>query len=459
MSTAPEMPWPDLDYVDTEQVELDVHAIIARGTRLRRRRLVTKAAAVALVMGVAPAVIIADMASPVVNGSISARHGSVPGVSEGLPEVSSNRHAESKARFGWYANAPSSSKETGTGFHDASGGALMYSVAHAQVRRAATLSKKNGPLLAVAGARAGGGLWFTATSAQLTLFHLSLAGALRSWALPTPAAAVRKSDGAGLAVTTAGVAWVGVGSTVLSLDTKTSRLSTWHLPARHSPGHLTTAERPTADSLAVSLDGQVAVATSSSSSVQVLDPRSGRFRTVSLPEAADRPLAVGYARDGTLGIGYRRLGEPRAGAVLLVKPSGAERSAPVAQPTAVTAYGSSRLLVGVTKLDVVPASGRERPLLLPADSPDLTSVTTPPASLPGDRLGIAMDTAILTFPATTTSATIATAQSELWITAQPWCQPRHGCPGGYRLMATDDDGDMWVVPKADPRTVELVSLR
>jgi hypothetical protein len=144
---------------------------------------------------------------------------------------------------------------------------------------------------------------------------------------------------------------------------------------------------------------------------------------------------------------------------LIITPPGTERSMPVAQPTAVAAYGSSGLLVGVTTLEVIPASGQPRPLMLPADSPDLASVTTPPVPLPGDRLGIAMNTAILTFPATTTSATIATVQSELWVTPQPRCKAHHRCPAGYRFTATDGDGNMWVVPNADPRRVEVVSLR
>lgn len=480
MNPAPGTSWPDLHYLDTEQVELDVQAIIARGTRLRRKRLITKIAAVVLVVGVAPAVVIADMADPVVNGFAGEPFAPKLGPRQ---VQSANAHSanasgpsgtgvtgKGTAGFGADDNQPAAGGViAGPAANFAAGDELMFSLAPAQVRHAATLSHRYGPLLAVAGARASGGLWFAATAAQLTLFHLSMAGALKSWRLPAPASSVRAGAGVGLAVTTAGVAWIGVGSILLSLDTASSRLRTWQLPAQRTGEAYSRGPRyghrpnwpgySLADSVAVSPDGRVAVATSHSTSVQVLDPRVATFRQIKLPSAGDQPLTVGYARNGTLGIGYQHLGTSRAGEVLLVSPTGAERSTHVPQPTAIAAYGASGLLVGVTKLAVVPERGHPRPLVLPADSAGFASTATPPASLPGDRLGIAMDSAILTFPATAASSATATAQSALWLTPLPSCQPHHGCPAGYQLLATDEDGDVWVVPKADPRTVELVSLR
>lgn len=462
--------WPDLHYVDTEQVELDVPAIIARGTRLRRRRLITKLAAVALVIGVAPVVVIADMMGTTVIKEPTAEphlglgvrrppvgHGPAPGAHvKAAPIFGAIGHVKAPAALGTadsgsvskVTNAQESAvpEDTGT-----AGENFMFSLAQAVVRPT-TLSRGYGPLLAIAGARAGSAVWFTAAAAQLTLFRMSTAGALKSWPLPTLASSVRASDGVGLAVTTAGVAWIGVGSTLLRLDTKNSKLSTWQVPAP--------AQRASdaADSVAVSLDGYVAVAMSDSSSVQVLDPREGTFRRIKLPDAADQPLAIGYARNGTLGVGYEHQGRPNAGAVLLVTRTGAQRSTGVPQPTALAPYGASGLLVGVTELTVVPERGHPRSLALPADRSDFASVTTQPAPLPGNRLAIAMDTAILTFPATTSSA-IATTQAQLSVIPSPRCQPHHGCPAGFQLLATDSSGDLWVVPKADRHTVELVSLR
>jgi len=479
MNPLPGTSWPDLHYLDTEQVELDVQAIITRGARLRRKRLITKISAVVLVVGVAPAVVIADMAAPVViNGPEGVRPAPKFGLRQPPMVLGHGVSTHSASPFvvdsreeapAIYANVNELAAGEVIAGHGGGGDDLMFSLAPAQVRRSATLSLRYGPLLAVAGARAGDGLWFAATAAQLTLFHLSIAGALKSWALPTPASSVRADAGVGLAVTAAGVAWIGVGATLLSLDTRSARLSTWQVPAgragaaahygalpRHQP---TWNGRPLADSVAVSPDGRVAVATARSSSVQVLDPRDATFRQISLPSAVDHPLAVGYARNGTLGIGYQHLGTTRAGEVLLVKPTGARRSAQVPQPTAIAAYGASGLLVGVNNLYVVPERGRPRPLIVPAGSADLATVATPPAPLPSNRLGIAMGSAILTFPATAVSSTTATSQSALWVVPPPSCRPHHGCPAGFQLVATDYGGDLWVVPKADPRTVELVSLR
>lgn len=479
MNPAPGMSWPDLHYVDAEQVELDVDVIIARGTRLRRRRLVTKVAAAAVVVGIAPVAVVMDISTslPTVhNATIAGQAEPAMGTRSGPSKEYAGTvygpeepaaHMRAPGAPGTAMNGPA--KFAAQHHYSAlAGDDLMFSLVRARVRRATTLRRSYGPLLAIAGARASSGIWFAATAAQLTLFRLSTGGALRSWPLPATAGSVRASAGVGLAVTSAGLAWVGVGSALLSLNTKNSQVSSWQVPGNGSSEAVDHAARhghkPTwpgysaADSVAVSPDGDVAVATAQSNIVQVLDPRAGTFRPIRLPDAADQPLAVGYARDGTLGIGYLHPGGPDTGAVLLVSPAGKERSTSVAQPTSVTAYGASGLLVGVTRLAVVPVNGRPRPLLLPADSPDLASVISPPAPLPGDRLGIAMDTAILTFPATATSTTIATSQSELWITESPQCRPHHSCPAGYQLVATDVAGDMWVVPRAERRTVELVSL-
>jgi hypothetical protein len=456
MNPAPGTSWPDLHYMDTEQVELDVCAIIARGTRLRRRRLTAKVAAAAVVVAIAPVAVVVDVAGsgPVTHAPMAGQHRPVMGQPD----------APGTATYGGYENGPEASpKEAGIAQHAVAGAStyLMFSLARAVVRSTTTLPRGYGRLLAVAGARAGSGLWFTAVAGQLKLFRLSTAGALQSWPLPTPARSVRASSGVGLAVSAAGVAWVGVGSTLVSFDTKTSHVSTWRLPAmtQSLSADRPQADRPQADAVAVSPDGHVAVATSHSSAVSVLDPRDGTFRQITLPGAADQPLALGYARNGTLGIGYQHQGKPNSGAVLLVNRTGAVWSVPVPQPAAVAAYGASGLLVGVTSLVVVEARGHPRPLVMPEDSLDLAGLAIPPAPLPGDRLAIATGTSILTFPARTTSKAIATGQSTLWVIPQPRCRPRQRCPAGYQLLASDSDGDLWLVPKADPRTIELVSLR
>lgn len=470
MNPGPGTSWPDLHYVETEQVQLDVAAIIARGTRMRRKRLIAKVAVLAAVAGIAPTVVVIDMGSPVTHRSVAAPSRSdsptfgtmnpVPGVENG-PEHSAHVAAPPPAETK-YATRP---------MVDLFDGAGSVEPAAATVRRAVTLSRRYGPMLAIAGARGASGVWFAATASQLTLFRLSVTGAMKSWPLPASASSVRSAGSVALAVTATGVAWVSVASTVYRLDTKTAQVSSWPVPVTAlAPSAIATSARsarlsarqpapayPDGDSLAVSPDGHVAVVLPHASSVQVLDPRSGRFRQIRMTGGSDQPLAVGYARNGTLGIAFAHLGQRPAAGVLLVKRSGAELSAPVTQPTSVSAFGASGLLVGITRPVVVSAQGKARPLVLPADT-DTADVRTQPAALPGNRLGIAMDAAITTFPATAASVTVASAQSQLWVIPPPRCRSRGGCPRGFGLMTTDAAGDMWVVPAADQRTVDLISL-
>src|SRR5215469_15895565 len=65
MNPASGTSWPDLHYLDPEQVELDVSAIIARGIRLRRRRLIIKVAAAAVVISIAPVAVVAEVSGSV----------------------------------------------------------------------------------------------------------------------------------------------------------------------------------------------------------------------------------------------------------------------------------------------------------------------------------------------------------------------------------------------------------
>jgi hypothetical protein len=465
MNPGPGTSWPDLHYVEAEQVQLDVAAIIARGTRLRRKRLISKVAVVAAVAGVVPTAVVMVVRTPAPSAPIA---GLAHRVSPADTNGTRRGPAFGRDKAGLEhpaAPASSAANQVANPLAGIFESDLSDAPAQVVVRHTTTLSRRYGPLLAIAGSRGGSGVWFAATAAQLTLFRLSVTGTTKSWRLPTPASS--GGTNVGLTVTADGVAWLGVASTVLRLDTRTAQISSWQMPAAKTRiwagGGAPSDHQPAgpaysaADSLAVSPDGRVAIAGPRSSSVQVLDPRNGRFRQIRLPDAADQPVAVGYARNGTLGIGFEHLGQRPVAGLLLVEPSGAELSTPVEQPTSVAAYGASGLLVGVTKLEVVSTLGLARPLLLPANT-DFTDVRSPPAQLPGNRLGIAMDTAILTFPATATSVSVATAQSQLWVAPTPRCRSHRDCPGGYRMTATDGAGDMWVVPAAHQRTLELVSL-
>jgi hypothetical protein len=502
MNPAPGLP-TDLHYADDEQVQLDLAAIIARGAWLRRRRRLVKvaAAAAAAACAIVPAAILLSSSDPMLEshpstvagwerrlapssgagGAVNARLGrpKAPGYAPLSPSVSGPPVSGTPAFRTWRLGDESSTAlEAGT-----------------QVAK--SVPTRFGSLVAIAGARARSGVWFTAASARLTLIHLSANGTMRSWELPVTSRQLRASTNVGFAVS-AGVAWLSVGSKLLRVDTKArskaALISSWPVPVPSAPqasaygtnlaGNANSAAvPPTAEhasnaatarttakhaspqvvhqtvaesySLAVSPRGSVAVARPNSTSVQLFDSRSHTFREIRLPATADRPLAVGFARDGVLGIGYlTRSGAPK---VMLVDRSGARHTAAVAQASAITAYGKSALLVGISRPEVVSALGKARPLVLPADQPGLGGDVSAPARLPEDRLGIALDAGILTFPASATSVAEASYSSELWLTPQPRCATKR-CLLGYGLVATDAAGNLWVVPSADQHVIELLRL-
>jgi len=312
--------------------------------------------------------------------------------------------------------------------------------------------RRLGPVVAMASAHPAGGVWFAAASNQLTLFHLSDRGKLRSVRLATPGSSPRSATGLGLAVSSSGVVWISVSATLIRYDPRSAIVSSWQVPAvpsRRPPPRIVY-------SVAVGPDGEVALATSQSSSVQVLDPRSGTFSDYLLPDRTDEPLAVGYAQDGTLGVGY--LHGSHISKVMLIRPSGARLTATVAESSAVTPYGRSGLLVGTGLPDVVSSTGKVRPLALPTGTRSAARSSPPPISLPGDRLGVVLDAGIVTFPAQAASGAAATRESRLWRLPQGRCPSTQACPAGFLIVAADGAGDVWVVPRADPYAVVLLRL-
>jgi hypothetical protein len=135
-------------------------------------------------------------------------------------------------------------------------------------RLSATVPPRFGQVLAIAGARPNSGAWFTAASVQLTLFHVSDAGKLRSWPLLV-SSSLRTRSRVGMAVTNSGVVWIGVSSTLIRFDPRSSVVSSWRVPTTRSnrlddhgaqSGHQATGA---AYSVAVAPDGNSASGRSS----------------------------------------------------------------------------------------------------------------------------------------------------------------------------------------------------
>jgi len=217
-------------------------------------------------------------------------------------------------------------------------------------------------------------------------------------------------------------------------------------------------------------DGQIAVAMSHSSAVQLFSQRSDRFTEVTLPATTDQPRSIAFARNGTLGVSFTESG--RAGVYLLPR-TGPLFVAAVDDPIGVTPYGSSSLIVGVASPDLVSSTGIVTQLVGPGDLANLDVATSAPAQLPNNKLSTVVGAGYLSYPVGAQSVTAAKTSSVLYLAAPNSCgtvtvklpgsaatQPTEpapsSCPWPFRLLTSDSTGGVWVVPAASRRTVELL---
>ncbi|HET9896047.1 MAG TPA: hypothetical protein VFQ44_14060 [Streptosporangiaceae bacterium] len=532
--------WPaalDLNYLDDEQVSLDVAAIIAEGARIRSKRFLTRMAVVALICGVGSAAFtlsqiellagqpgtsagnshVSGTQRTIGAGTSSHSPDQVPSDSGtgygidpvvvgkvGLPKAGPNSSLNPGPVGG---TAPRGSGKPPPEYnlpgHYGSPGAHNLQPVQLVPRFTVKLAARFGPLRALVGAPSGGGAWYLGTRHQVVLFHLSLDGSVTSWPVLT-AGDLSGSEAArmpvSLAVTRSGIAWLGVNTRLVRVNTRTGMVSSFAIPPPRmvQPSDYDPRSRRHlgVQSVAVSPAGYVAVALSRSSGVQVLSPRTNEFHEIRMPARSDETESVGYSRDGTLGVGYISLiGAHRSG-VLLSAPTGPILTATVTDARAVLPYRASWLLVGIGHPDVVTATAGVQALRLPASTLDVTRSVLPLVSLPDDRLATAVGLEILSFPAYAQSVTAATESSDLYDTTPQRCPPPRpeltafaqagppgfaqaeppgiaqgkppgkllspqpgDCPQGYQMVATDQFGDLWVVPTGGKRTIELLTVR
>jgi hypothetical protein len=483
-----------LHYAEEQPVRLDVAAIVAHGTRIRRRRLLTRASAVALACAVVPVAVVAATAGTSPASQASAGRDSAPS-RNGAGGVS--RPGLGGAGGSGYQGDHAASRDGSrtVGYQDASGGVpsapggpALLAGRQVQTRVGVSARLTHGtfdPINNLVGDSSKDGVWFWGLGrTAIKLFHLSRTGHLRAWTvLPKSEKLVVGSD-SGFAVTASGVAWLGLNSTLVRFDTTSGKVRTWPIPAPRPNAYVQkywpqpVRGQLEVQSLAVASNGDVAVADwGNASSTQVLDPATGHFSQVMMPSTSDMPQAVGFAGNGTLGVGWAHFGAPHVSGVVLLPVSGPVVNRKVTDPLGVTAYGATSLLVGASKPDVVSASGVVRPLVMPVASLGYTGSDTGPAALKGDRLASVIDGAILSFPANATSAGAARTRSVSYLLPRLKCPPE--APGGaagsptkttspaptschlpVELLATDKGGDLWiVVATGNPDVVDLLVPR
>jgi hypothetical protein len=486
MNASP-LPFPGgLDYPESEPVQLDISAIVARGTRLRRNRLVTKAAAVAMVVGVVPAAItITRLELPAgqsarsaarVAGSGMAGPGSTGGYGK-VANAPANPAAADPASG--VRPAGSGNPDSGTTFGAKHGSASTASqTRRSRLRLTVKLPAGYGTVFNLAGNQAGGGAWlWSENSREVRLFRISPAGQLTSWPVAPLTGQLVTGTSAGFAVNAAGVAWLGLNRTLIMIDTKTGKVRSWTVPApRRNPAarsYLPADRRQTTPpyitALGISPAGdQVAVAMDLASSVPELNVRTGRFSQIPLPSRDDEPLAAGFARTGTLGIGYQQVGAQPQSGVLLVPPAGPRIDAAVTESYGVEPYRATGLIVGTSLPELVSGTGQVRPLYRPVKEIDLNATAMSPAPLPGQRLATLLPQEILVFPDNAASIAKATARSAYYLLPVVKCGSGTQSPSGSRATAqcrmsfgqfsTDAAGDVWGATESSPPTVVRLLL-
>jgi hypothetical protein len=431
----------DLGYPDSEPVGLDVSAIMTRGTRIRRRRLLTRVAAATVAAVAVPAIAFVAV-GPRITGQESAPAARSPLTGSRASGTVKNAADQGGATHG----------RPFFGYNGTSAGLGSSPVVHMRVGASVTLHSQYGPVTTLVGDQGGAGVWFWDDNAtEVRVFHLSTDGHLRSWPVAARALALTSGAAAGFAVSAGGVAWLGLTSTLIELHTATGHVHRWPIPApranqaadRDGPGGGGAGDGVRA--VAAGTTGQVAVADRNASSVQVLDPATGHWRQVMLPSPSDEPLAVGYAPNGTLAIGYQHVGSPHVSGVLLDPVAGPGISRTVTESSGITAYGTGGFIVGVSRPEVVAASGRVRQLALPAALLDTTGGPVPVAWLPGTRIATIVSGSIMSFPAGAASDRLAQAEAVRYV-------PPRGLI--IQFVATDARGHVWVVPASGQPTVD-----
>jgi hypothetical protein len=434
----------DLGYPDSEPVGLDVAAIMTRGTRIRRRRQLTRAAAATVAVAVVPAIAFLAI-GPRFTGpeSAPARSPIIGGPAAGTGKSAAG-HGGSYHGTPVFAGPGSVSGPN----EDAPVGPAVST----RVAASATLPRQYGPITTLAGYQGGDGVWFwDENAAEVRIFHLSSDGHLRSWPAAARPPALTSGAADGFAVSAGGVAWLGFRSTLIELDTATGHVRRWLVPAprpsqaadRYGPS--SGRARGGVRAVAAGPASQVAVADMNASSVQVLDSATGRWRQVMLPSPSDVPLAVGFAPNGTLGIGYRQAASPHVAGVLLDPSAGPAISRTVTDSQGITAYGAGGFIVGVSRPEVVSASGQVRQLVRPAALLDTVGDLVPLAWLPGNQIASIVSGSILAFPAAAASDRLAQAGAVRYV-------PPRGLI--IRFVATDGLGHLWVLAGSGQRTVD-----
>ncbi|MGH9169979.1 MAG: hypothetical protein ACRD0Z_03785 [Acidimicrobiales bacterium] len=339
-----------------------------------------------------------------------------------------------------------------------------------------------GPIPYLLGSPSGPGVWFWDFSAtDVTIFYWDGQSQLQSWNVLSGTSYAPPEASAGLTVDGQGNVWFGYNDTLFELDPTTADISTWSIPP--PPTSAAESQLPfglqgiqAVTNVAVGPTGRVAVALSSASGVEVLDPTTGSFSVIATPATAGTPVSVAWDQDGYLAVGLQSQQAGSKNSVVLVSPSQTQTVVGgLPDTSAIAAFSSSEFVVGSSQPYLVTEQGGSTPVVL---STVLIPNPGHPAPLPmnpeGQLVG-GTSLGLLSFSATAASQSAATSSAvALSLPEAPCAYGEQGstpattspqasttstgagqlCPqGGFQAYAVDETGSIWVVPPGEPETI------
>jgi hypothetical protein len=228
---------------------------------------------------------------------------------------------------------------------------------------------------------AGDGVWFLgATAAGTASIYRWNGSKLTTYVLGNPAGDPQFTFGiqVGLAITSSEQPWVGINSTLLTVNTVTRATRTVSLPAPctnpaiESPQLSAAQKVQDIQSLAINPDGVIAIVRSGANCVQIYDQGTNTFRTIALPPNHE-PQQVAYDSSGELAVATTVLNSPQSGTsgvdndVDLVSTSGKVASVSVGSVAVVSVASPATGFVtagGQNEVDFLSDTGRITPFEL-----------------------------------------------------------------------------------------------
>ena len=333
----------------------------------------------------------------------------------------------------------------------------------------------------------GTGAWFWDSTSNEDVIFNSSAGNISEWPVLSGSNFQQSEQAGGLAVDPQGNVWLAINLTLIELDPATGATETWTIPTPSANLAAASFEPSGAAEIAVtglaaSPLGTIAILTSISSTVEVFDPRSSEFDSISMPTDDDLPTAAAFSGDGTLCIGFSAVEEGTGGTasnLMILSPNGQAATYSLLTPGSawdIAPLGSSSFVVGDESPELATTSGTITSINSPSALVGSGQPMTPLVVAGGDVLVGHAQGGLVAFPDDASSVAQATEESTFIPSAQV-CGPSGDAPGpgtstegtvcgapGYFDVVADGDGDLWTVgsggvSEVPPQTVSAAITR